>query len=544
MIDEHLFWSLQGPSAFLREIVETALETGAVAVQAPQWQPPGMMAAIVRALRARDLDPIYEVKNEATTSIVHRLAFATGQFRHSIRSPAGLLDAQFLRGTVFVVPAINSKEWTAWMSFFRTFIMDRRRRKGSVLLPVVVAVVPSDCPPTDVDRLFAGSVVRWRGRVSSFDMRTYVSARTGKTHSDNLLTRVASQLVVGLSGYDPVLAEFLCQLDPLSLIDPWDKLRQAYASLEHCHPHWGNGLVDRLDGEIFVHTSSLVTSGNKKDFDIRRWQSVSGPVLDFNAKVCRYFADLHATVLSTRLPFRVETPRGEMQIVHRYDMENKHLRDCLEDILERPEETFLRATNKARNNIAHNEVPEASLLASIANTWQNLNASVRRDHLAWDWPRREQQMTLLIGPAGGGKSTYAAANFAPDEIVSSDALRIELFGSQVVAGSQAKIFEVVRQRVIERLQRGDCVVVDATNMRQRDRLQLVDIMPPDLKVQYVVIDRTLQDKVRDGGWRNGREGLLEGHAETFALEINEILRGDGRDNVTVTDLRVASVFAA
>lgn len=537
MIDEHLFWSLQGPGSFIGEIVRNAATHGIVAVQAPLYHPPGLLAALERALEEEGISPVYKTRGDHGASVLNRLASAAGEYRQGIRTVGALLDSPSLRGSVFVVPAISNRDWTNWTSFLRTFQMERRRRKGAYLLPVIVAVVPSDCPVSDVERLFGTSVVRWRGRVSSFDMRTYVAARTGRTHGDSLLTSAASHLVVGLSGYDPILAEFLFKLDPVSLIDPWDKLRAAYSSTEAVHPHWGNGLVDLFDAEPFEHTSSLVMSNNRKDFDVRRWRAVSGPVLDFNAKACRHFADVHAAVLETRLPWKVETAFGVNMVRHRYDMENKHLRECLHDVFEKRDDTFLRATNKARNHIAHNEVPEASLLQTITTVWSQLHPHGPTGKTAWDWPRCEQCLVLLVGPAGAGKSTYALANFSGDEVISSDALRTELFGSQIAPGSQARVFELVRERAVSRLRRGETAVIDATNLKQRDRLTLVDVMPVDMKITYIVLDRSMEEKVRDGGWRNGRDGLLEGHAATFALELDSILRGDGRPNVNVVDAR-------
>ena len=42
------------------------------------------------------------------------------------------------------------------------------------------------------------------------------------------------------------------------------------------------------------------------------------------------------------------------------------------------------------------------------------------------------------------------------------------------------------KRVHNRLSRGETVVVDATNLRQRDRLAIVDLAPPDIQVVYEV----------------------------------------------------------
>ncbi|WP_296747200.1 AAA family ATPase [Mesorhizobium sp.] len=543
-IDENLFWSLGGPAGFVRAVVDAAQRDGFVAVQVPTYRPPGLVDALTRGLEADGMAPVHRVSDRSRASIVHRMAFAAGEIRQSLRSVGSMLDSPTLRGTAFVADGIDLEEWSAWSSFLRSFTVERRRRRSAVLLPVLVAFIPPDTPQDDVDRLFPGAVVRWRGRVSSFDMRTYVARRTGRTLGEDLLDRSAIEVAIGLAGYDPYLAEMLCRQEPLTAIDPWELLQRAYGRSADVHPRWGNGLVDTVDGEVFLHTACLLASGNRKAFDVRRWRAVSGPVLDFNATVCRHFADVYAQAIEARLPYRIETARGEQLVTHRYDMENKHLRDCLEGMLERQDVNFLRATNKARNNIAHNEVPDPSLLSLLASSWSTYAVTGRKEVAGWNWPRCGQRLVLMIGPSGAGKSTYARANFAADEIVSSDDIRIELFGSQATPGSQAHVFEVAMKRLTTRLARGDTAVLDATNIQRRNRLQVVDLVPTDMEVEYVVIDRDIEEKRRDGGWRNEREGLIDGHSQIFANEIADILGGDGRINVRVTDLRMRKSVAA
>ena len=61
---------------------------------------------------------------------------------------------------------------------------------------------------------------------------------------------------------------------------------------------------------------------------------------------------------------------------------------------------------------------------------------------------------MLVGPAGAGKSSWAAANFRADQIVSSDALRA-LVGSgehDQRAGNDA--FELLDTVIDKRLKRG------------------------------------------------------------------------------------------
>jgi len=455
----------------------------------------------------------------------------------SMRTAGSLVDKPEFRGAAFFIEDINTDEWDNWTTFFRSYSAEWRRRSNEALKPVLVALVPPDVPRADLDRLFPGALVRWSGRVSSFDMRTYISRRTGRFTGLPLLEKVAIEVAIRMSGYDPRLAEYLVTLDPVSAIDPWDTLKAAYGGNADVRPCWGNGLVDMIDGDIYIHTASLIAANDRKAFDIRRWRAVSGPVLDFNATVCRHFADAYASAIDARLPWRVVWDHGEKFITNRYDMENKYLRDCLGDMLENNEVSFLRQTARARNDIAHNEIPAGSLISALSATWKNYAFSSRKETVGWNWPRCGQKLVMMVGPSGAGKSTYAKTNYPPNGIVSADAIREELFGSSVISGPQTKVFETVTERLIAKLSRGESAVLDATNIKKRDRLKIVDLVPDDLKIEYVVLDRDMEDKRRDGGWRNSRDGLLEGHADIFAGEIADILAGDQRSNVQVVDKR-------
>ncbi|AZO66247.1 hypothetical protein EOC93_02570 [Mesorhizobium sp. M6A.T.Ce.TU.002.03.1.1] len=542
MIDKALFWSLPGPSGFIEDIAEAVTKHGIVAIQAPLYRAPGLSEAVIERLENDGYVPVFTVPSKAGGPIIHRLAIAAGEMRMSMRTAGSLIDKPEFRGAGFLIEDIDNDEWDSWSIFFRSYSAEWRRRSNEALKPVLAALVPPDVPKADLDRLFPGAFVQWNGRVSSFDMRTYISRRTGRFAALALLDKVAIEVAIRLSGYDPRLAEYLVTLDPVSAIDPWETLKKAYGGNADVRPCWGNGLVDTIDGDVFVHTASLIAADDRKAFDIRRWRAVSGPVLDFNATVCRHFADTYASSIDAKLPWRVALPFGEKMITNRYDMENKYLRDCLGDTLEYREMTFLRQTAKARNDIAHNEIPAGTLLNTLSATWKTYAFSSRKETVGWDWPRCGQKLIMMVGPSGAGKSTYAKTNYPPDEIVSADSVREELFGTSVVAGPQAKIFEVVTQRLVAKLSRGESAVLDATNIKKRDRLKIVDLIPEDMKVEYVILDRDMDDKRRDGGWRNGRNGLLEGHADIFAAEINDILAGDQRPNILVTDKRLIDYY--
>jgi len=81
----------------------------------------------------------------------------------------------------------------------------------------------------------------------------------------------------------------------------------------------------------------------------------------------------------------------------------------------------------------------------------------------------EPALVLLIGPAGAGKSTFAAAHFKPAEIVSSDHLRGLLANDPADQTASADAFRILTLMVAGRLKRRLTTVVDATSLRAANR---------------------------------------------------------------------------
>jgi protein phosphatase len=76
---------------------------------------------------------------------------------------------------------------------------------------------------------------------------------------------------------------------------------------------------------------------------------------------------------------------------------------------------------------------------------------------------------VLVGAAGAGKSTLAAATFTPDEILSSDALRAAVTGDPADQSATRVAFGVLHRELIRRLTAARLVVVDATNLTESAR---------------------------------------------------------------------------
>lgn len=144
---------------------------------------------------------------------------------------------------------------------------------------------------------------------------------------------------------------------------------------------------------------------------------------------------------------------------------------------------------------------------------------------------------MLIGPSGAGKSTFAGAQWEPDAIVSSDTIRARLLGNMRDQTQNDRVFHTLHELVRTRLALGLDTIVDATNLRNRDRRAVRECQADNGRIFYYVINRPMADKVRDGGWRNEvrikGETLIERHENIFQSNLKDILAGDGDNRVTV-----------
>lgn len=138
-------------------------------------------------------------------------------------------------------------------------------------------------------------------------------------------------------------------------------------------------------------------------------------------------------------------------------------------------------------------------------------------------------LTLMVGPTGAGKSTWLRSEenlknygISPAEIVSSDQVRQDLFGSFLDQSDNERVFNVVHRLAKARIDVGLNATIDATNLRRSDRRDAIDFTKPS-SVRYIVIDRPLQDKLNTAGWRAQFPGLIEKHHWRFQSALGYIL---------------------
>ncbi len=84
-------------------------------------------------------------------------------------------------------------------------------------------------------------------------------------------------------------------------------------------------------------------------------------------------------------------------------------------------------------------------------------------------------LVVLIGIAASGKSTFAARRFAPTEVLSSDAYRALIADDPTAQGATDDAFDLLHRLLEMRLRRGRLTVVDATNVEEWARRELLGL---------------------------------------------------------------------
>ena len=100
---------------------------------------------------------------------------------------------------------------------------------------------------------------------------------------------------------------------------------------------------------------------------------------------------------------------------------------------------------------------------------------------------------LLIGPPASGKTTLARtlapllspADQPPALVLSTDAIRAEVFGDATVQGPWPDIQQRLQQRLLEAVAEGRPVIVDATHARRAWRLAITQALPLPRPVEWI-----------------------------------------------------------
>jgi predicted kinase len=82
-------------------------------------------------------------------------------------------------------------------------------------------------------------------------------------------------------------------------------------------------------------------------------------------------------------------------------------------------------------------------------------------------------LVVLVGPAGSGKTTFAARHFESSDVLSSDAFRALVSGDEADQGATRAAFGRLHRELARRLAAGRLTVIDATNVERAARRGLL-----------------------------------------------------------------------
>jgi protein phosphatase len=139
-------------------------------------------------------------------------------------------------------------------------------------------------------------------------------------------------------------------------------------------------------------------------------------------------------------------------------------------------------------------------------------------------------LVLLVGPTGSGKTTFAAANFKPAEIVSTDHLRGLLASDPADQSASAEAFRILSIIVNGRLARHLTTVVDATSLlaanRKRYRGFAAKYEVPVVVVAFAFAPHTYHARNQGRYGRVVDNDVVENQIEQMARAM-DILRSEG-----------------
>jgi predicted kinase len=535
-------WGLSGPSRFLAKVADALVSSeGTVCVPLPPSVPDGALQAL--ADRIRETTGTRVLISDAAGGVgqrgpAHWLAARAAVPPTGIRTAANFLDAPTLADVVFLVHGVPFGEWRQWALFLRLLKVERERAERLVA-PGIAIVPPPGVQTGEIRAIFGRREFRWEGRVRRLDTELALQHAMGGPGDEDMAARTANATVVEIAGWDFRLLSELADQPLETRLEPLEHLRGMAADIPRMVATWENGRADVWEGRTYEHALSVMARGADTVIEERVWRAQVREVFPFLDTVrlgfiARHHDDLAKSLSSEPL---VRTFRnGRTRTIQRPDeMEMAELYNRLEEMLPEPDRKFLRSCNWLRNRVAHLTPGPASTVIQLSDYWADNADRFPNPCHGWDWPRCGQRLTIMVGPSGGGKSTWAKANH-PGDVVSSDDIRLEMFRTLENEGDQEPVFRKLRAEVLTRLASGRSAVIDATNLEVRQRIANARLAPEDFPVEYVVVDRPMEEKLATAGWRADRPWIIPKQAEQFAAGLDAILSGDGLPNVTVRNL--------
>lgn len=92
---------------------------------------------------------------------------------------------------------------------------------------------------------------------------------------------------------------------------------------------------------------------------------------------------------------------------------------------------------------------------------------------------KHPNFTMFVGLPGSGKSTWCEPyeRNPKCKVISSDAIRKELYGDENCQNNPQKVFDIMKERTLDALDKGYDVAYDATNIIRKFRVEFLKCLP-------------------------------------------------------------------
>jgi predicted kinase len=134
-------------------------------------------------------------------------------------------------------------------------------------------------------------------------------------------------------------------------------------------------------------------------------------------------------------------------------------------------------------------------------------------------------LIVLVGPAGAGKTTFAARHFDVTDVLSSDAYRALLSGDEADQRRTKTAFSILHREVVRRLAADRLVVVDATNVEAHARRALVAragfARVPAIAIVLALPPDVVHERNASRVGRVVPATIVQGHIERLAAALEE-----------------------
>lgn len=145
-------------------------------------------------------------------------------------------------------------------------------------------------------------------------------------------------------------------------------------------------------------------------------------------------------------------------------------------------------------------------------------------------PVTDLSLVVLIGASGSGKSTFAQCHFKPTEVISSDFCRGLVADDENDQSASKDAFDVLHYIAGKRLEAGRLTVVDATNVQQEARRQLVQLARRyDVLPIAIVLDLPEDVCLARNAGRPDRADMPSHVVQRHRRELRRSLRGLERE---------------